>query len=63
MVSTPYPSTVYFVPLELNIKFTSSNSTFLIQHLNAAALYAEGGEECGEYAHDKLEHGLEGFFV
>ena len=32
MVSTPYPSIVYFVPLELNIKFTSSNSTFLIQH-------------------------------
>ena len=28
-----------------------------------AALYAEGGEECGDYAHDKLEHGLECFFV
>ena len=28
-----------------------------------AALYAECGEECGDYAHDKLEHGLESFFV
>ena len=40
-----------------------------IQHLTFhiliadAALYAEGGEECGDYAHDKLEHGLESFFV
>lgn len=28
-----------------------------------ATLNAEGGEECGEYAHDELEHRLESFFV
>lgn len=28
-----------------------------------AALYAEGGEEGGDDAHDELEHGFEGFFV
>ena len=27
-----------------------------------ATLNAEGGEECGEYAHDELEHRLESFF-
>ena len=59
MVSTPYPSTIYFVPLELNPRIQHSQFNIL----NAAALYAEGGEECGEYAHDKLKHGLEGFFV
>ena len=48
------------------------HSTFHIPHCQRqpfhiliadAALYAEGGEECGDYAHDKLEHGLECFFV
>ena len=44
------------------------NSKFKIQNSKlktplTAALYAEGGEECGDYAHDKLEHGLESFFV
>lgn len=28
-----------------------------------ATLNAEGGEECGEYAHNELEHRLESFFV
>ena len=43
-------------------QFNTQHSTFHI--LNAdATLYAEGGEECGEYTHDKLKHGLEGFFV
>ena len=28
-----------------------------------ATLNAEGGEECGEYAHDELECRLESFFV
>ena len=42
-------------------QFNIQHSTFNI--LTAAALYAEGGEECGDYAHDKLEHGLESFFV
>ena len=28
-----------------------------------ATLNAESGEECGEYAHDELEHRLESFFV
>ena len=28
-----------------------------------ATLNAEGGEECGEYAHDELEYRLESFFV
>ena len=43
-------------------QFNTQHSTFHI--LNAdAALYAEGGEECGDYAHDELEHGLESFFV
>ena len=44
------------------------NSKFKIQNSKlktplTAALYAECGEECGDYAHDKLEHGLECFFV
>ena len=43
-------------------QFNTQHSTFHI--LNAdAALYADGGEECCNYAHDKLEHGLECFFV
>ena len=47
-----------FQPVEL----TFNTPSFHI--LNAdAALYAESGEECGDYAHDKLEHGLESFFV
>ena len=33
MVSTPYPSIVYFVPLELNIKFTSSNLNTTVYQL------------------------------
>ena len=52
----------------LNVKllgccqFHIQHSTFHIL-IADAALYAEGGEECGDYAHDKLEHGLESFFV
>ena len=43
-------------------QFNTQHSTFHIL-IADAALYAEGGEECGDYAHDKLEHGLECFFV
>ena len=47
-----------FQPVELSFDTPSFHI------LNAdAALYAESGEECGDYAHDKLEHGLESFFV
>ena len=43
-------------------QFNTQHSTFHILTADAA-LYAEGGEECGDYAHDKLEHCLECFFV
>ena len=43
-------------------QFNTQHSTFHIL-IADAALYAEGGEECGEYAHDELEHRLESFFV
>ena len=45
-------------------RFVLSFCTNTFHILNAdAALYAERGEECGDYAYDKLEHGLESFFV
>ena len=43
-------------------QFNTQHSTFHIL-IADAALYAEGGEECCNYTHDELEHGLECFFV
>ena len=43
-------------------QFNTQHSTFNIL-IADAALYAEGGEECCNYTHDELEHGLECFFV
>ena len=63
---TNSPILIFSTLRPLLLQFAScphiQHSTFHIL-IADAALYAEGGEECGDYAHDELEHGLECFFV
>ena len=49
------------IPNARSAQFKIQNSKFKTPL--TAALYAEGGEECGEHAHDELDYGFDGFFL